>query len=245
MTMWADDPKWSFVRLRRRRGGWSRWWRRRSSRTRRPWASTTSAAARDFVRAADAMIAQGFPRQQRVLRRPGLQRADRRGPKIAVYNVGREDDGMYGLGIPSDLEKFLAAPVCRRRPGGSDVTAVHGGSSPLFRDRRGRTMSRLKRWLKTTPLYPALRAWNVVRLRSHADRIDRRDIRLTARIFRRLLARARAELRGRGGARRGRARRVPAPLPRRHARGGRADPGPGRRPAGSVSHGGGPPRCAW
>lgn len=29
------------------------------------------------------------------------------GKKVKFYNIGREDDGMYGLGIPSDLEKFV------------------------------------------------------------------------------------------------------------------------------------------
>jgi hypothetical protein len=33
------------------------------------------------------------------------------GYRLAVYNVGREDAGMYGLGIPADLERFLANPV--------------------------------------------------------------------------------------------------------------------------------------
>lgn len=33
------------------------------------------------------------------------------GKKVKFYNIGRENDGMYGLGIPSDLEKFLENPV--------------------------------------------------------------------------------------------------------------------------------------
>jgi hypothetical protein len=36
------------------------------------------------------------------------------GARIAIYNVGREGAGMYGLGIPSDLERFLADPVSLR-----------------------------------------------------------------------------------------------------------------------------------
>ena len=36
------------------------------------------------------------------------------GAAIVTYNVGREGAGMYGLGIPSDLERFLAADVSYR-----------------------------------------------------------------------------------------------------------------------------------
>lgn len=34
--------------------------------------------------------------------------------KIGVYNIGKEADGMYGLGIPSDLELFLSLDVSRK-----------------------------------------------------------------------------------------------------------------------------------
>ena len=33
------------------------------------------------------------------------------GARIAIHNVGEEGEGMYGLGIPSDLNQFLANPV--------------------------------------------------------------------------------------------------------------------------------------
>ena len=36
------------------------------------------------------------------------------GTRVAIYNVGHEGAGMYGLGIPSDLEQFLADPVSLR-----------------------------------------------------------------------------------------------------------------------------------
>jgi dTDP-glucose pyrophosphorylase len=34
--------------------------------------------------------------------------------KIGIYNVGKEGDGMYGLGIPSDLEFFLSLNVSQK-----------------------------------------------------------------------------------------------------------------------------------
>ncbi|GAB3478837.1 glycosyltransferase family 2 protein [Marinomonas epiphytica] len=36
------------------------------------------------------------------------------GGKIGVYNIGSESEGMYGLGIPSDLEYFLCHEVLDR-----------------------------------------------------------------------------------------------------------------------------------
>lgn len=36
------------------------------------------------------------------------------GKKVKFYNVGREDDGMYGLGTPGDLKKFLDNNILRK-----------------------------------------------------------------------------------------------------------------------------------
>jgi hypothetical protein len=33
---------------------------------------------------------------------------------IGVYNIGAEADGMYGLGIPSDLKLFLSLDVSKK-----------------------------------------------------------------------------------------------------------------------------------
>jgi hypothetical protein len=36
------------------------------------------------------------------------------GARIGIYNVGSEGAGMYGLGIPTDLEQFLTNPISLR-----------------------------------------------------------------------------------------------------------------------------------
>ncbi len=36
------------------------------------------------------------------------------GAKIGIYNIGEEANGMYGLGIPADLELFLSLDVSRK-----------------------------------------------------------------------------------------------------------------------------------
>lgn len=40
------------------------------------------------------------------------------GMKVIHYNIGREADGMYGLGIPADLELFLSLPISQRATAG-------------------------------------------------------------------------------------------------------------------------------
>lgn len=106
MTMTADDPKWSFARINDenlvtevaekevisneatvgiynfKRGG-------------------------DFLYGADEMINQNFRVNNEFYVAPIYNYLIARKNKIGIYNIGSEFDGMYGLGIPSDLEKFL------------------------------------------------------------------------------------------------------------------------------------------
>ncbi|MFS1510724.1 MULTISPECIES: glycosyltransferase family 2 protein [unclassified Vibrio] len=39
------------------------------------------------------------------------------GARIGIFNVGEEASGMYGLGIPSDLQLFLRLDVCHKATG--------------------------------------------------------------------------------------------------------------------------------
>jgi len=36
------------------------------------------------------------------------------GARIGVYDIGAEGSGMYGLGIPTDLDLFLNLPLSRK-----------------------------------------------------------------------------------------------------------------------------------
>jgi hypothetical protein len=36
------------------------------------------------------------------------------GARIVIHNVGREGAGMYGLGLPDDLRRFLDSPASQR-----------------------------------------------------------------------------------------------------------------------------------
>lgn len=113
MTMKADDPKWSYVGLDGHRfvtlvvekevisdeatvGIYN--FRRGS----------------DFVRAADRMIARNLRVNGEFYVAPTYNQLIQEGARVGIYNVGREGAGMYGLGIPVDLDRFLADPVSLR-----------------------------------------------------------------------------------------------------------------------------------
>jgi len=123
MTMDADDPKWSFAALddqnlvRRvvekqpisrhatvgiynfRRGG-------------------------DFVDAGHAMIAQDLRVNGEFYVAPVYEQLINRGARVGVFGVGSEGCGMYGLGIPADLDNFLSLDLSHRATEG--LIEIHG-----------------------------------------------------------------------------------------------------------------------
>jgi NDP-sugar pyrophosphorylase family protein len=110
MTMWADDPKWSFVRFDE------------SGRvTEVVEKSVVSNEATvgiynfrrgaDFVRAADAMIAGNLRVNNEFYVAPAYNHLIREGLHPDIYNIGRVGAGMYGLGTPADLEDFMRSPA--------------------------------------------------------------------------------------------------------------------------------------
>ena len=110
MTMRADDPKWSFVGLDEDR---------RVTRVVEKQVISDEATVgiynfrrgADFVRGADQMIAKDLRVNNEFYVAPVYNELIEDGARIVIYNVGREGDGMYGLGIPSDLDRFLWNPV--------------------------------------------------------------------------------------------------------------------------------------
>lgn len=110
MTMWADDPKWSFVRFGPS-GGVTEVVEKQVVSNEATVGVYNFRRGRDFVRAADAMIAQDLRVNGEFYVAPAYNPLIAEGQKVVVHNVGREDAGMYGLGIPADFERFVAAPV--------------------------------------------------------------------------------------------------------------------------------------
>ncbi|HCC49261.1 MAG TPA: glycosyl transferase family 2 [Elusimicrobia bacterium] len=105
MTMRADDPKWSFVRL----DGAGRAVEVAEKRVISNEATVGVYNFRrgcDFVEAAEGMIGKGLRVNGEFYVAPVYNELIAAGRSIAVYNVGAEFDGMYGLGIPADLDRF-------------------------------------------------------------------------------------------------------------------------------------------
>src|SRR5262249_53520611 len=116
MTMWADHPKWSYVRL---------------DPTGRPTEVVEKQVVSneatvgiynfrrgsDFVRAAGAMIAAGLRVNGEFYVAPCYNQLLGEGRRVSLYNVGREYAGMYGLGVPADLDWFHASGLTLDRFG--------------------------------------------------------------------------------------------------------------------------------
>ena len=60
----------------------------------------------DFVNSADQMIAKNLRVKNEFYVAPVYNEMISNQAKIRIYNVGKEYDGMHGMGIPSDLNKF-------------------------------------------------------------------------------------------------------------------------------------------
>lgn len=113
MTMTADDPKWSFIKYDENR---------LVTLLREKEVISDEATVgiynyshgSDFVRYAKQMIEKNIRVNGEFYVAPVYNEMIEAGQKITYYNVGSEDNGMYGLGIPEDLEKFLKNPLSLR-----------------------------------------------------------------------------------------------------------------------------------
>lgn len=71
----------------------------------------------DLVRSAEQMIADNIRVNNEFYTCPCYNYLIKEGKKIGIYPIGKEYDGMYGLGIPSDLDFFLKHPVSEKVKG--------------------------------------------------------------------------------------------------------------------------------
>jgi NDP-sugar pyrophosphorylase family protein len=105
MTMWADHPKWSYIRLDKNE--------HISEVVEKQVVSNEAtvgiynyAKGNYFVRAVESMITKDLRVNGEFYVAPAYNEMITDGLDIGYYNIGREYDGMYGMGIPSDLKKF-------------------------------------------------------------------------------------------------------------------------------------------
>jgi dTDP-glucose pyrophosphorylase len=110
MTMEADDPKWSFVGLDQA-GLVTRVVEKEVISNEATVGIYNFARGRDFVTAAEAMIAADERVNGEFYVAPVYNRHIKAGGNVGVYSIGKDRNGMYGLGIPTDLENFLLLPI--------------------------------------------------------------------------------------------------------------------------------------
>lgn len=113
MTMTANDPKWSFVGLDQHDLVTTVVEKEVISNEATVGIYNFRHGA-DFVRAAEKMIANNLRVNGEFYVAPAYNQMIAGGAEIGTYNIGSEAHGMYGLGIPSDLDLFKSLPVCER-----------------------------------------------------------------------------------------------------------------------------------
>lgn len=110
MTMSASDPKWSYVGFDGH-GKISKIVEKEVISSEATVGVYNYRRGADFVAAAEKMIAAGDRVGGEFYVAPTYNYMVSDGAKIEIYNIGSEGNGMYGLGIPSDLDYFLGHAV--------------------------------------------------------------------------------------------------------------------------------------
>jgi len=114
MTFWSDHPKWSYCRMRPD-GTVSEVVEKQVVSNEATVGIYNFRRGRDFVRAADAMIAKNLRVNNEFYVAPTYNQLIAEGAKIVTMKTGREYAGMHGLGIPEDLALFVETDYFRKR----------------------------------------------------------------------------------------------------------------------------------
>lgn len=110
MTKWADHPKWPYVGFDEK--GRVNWVVEKQMISNEATVGIYNfRRGRDYLGAADQMIAKNLRVNNEFYVASTYNEMIGWGATLAIYNVGKEADGMYGMGIPSDLDLFLKLPV--------------------------------------------------------------------------------------------------------------------------------------
>jgi NDP-sugar pyrophosphorylase family protein len=114
MTFWSDHPKWSYCRLRPD-GTISEVVEKKVVSNEATVGIYNFRKGSDFVRAAESMIARNLRVNGEFYVAPAYNQLIEQGSRILTAKTGREGNGMYGLGIPEDLEYFKTTRYYRQR----------------------------------------------------------------------------------------------------------------------------------
>jgi NDP-sugar pyrophosphorylase family protein len=113
MTMRADHPKWSYVRTDPS-GNVQEVVEKKVVSNEATVGVYNFSQGRFFVEAAEEMIRADRRTNNEFYVAPVYNEMIASGRRVGTYSVGSDFSGMYGLGTPEDLEKFLASPVSQK-----------------------------------------------------------------------------------------------------------------------------------
>jgi hypothetical protein len=106
MTMNADDPKWSYVKLDDL--GYASYVAEKNVISSEATVGIYNfKKGCDFVNAAEKMILDDIRSNNEFYVAPVYNNLIKDSLKIGIFNVGTEGNGMHGLGTPKDLDLFL------------------------------------------------------------------------------------------------------------------------------------------
>lgn len=114
MTFWSDHPKWSYCRLRPD-GTVCEVVEKQVVSNEATVGIYNFRQGRDYVRAADAMIAANLRVNNEFYVAPTYNQLIDEGARIITMKTGREYHGMHGVGTPEDLELFMKTEFYRSR----------------------------------------------------------------------------------------------------------------------------------
>ena len=110
MTFWADDPKWSYCRMRPD-GTVLEVVEKQVVSNEATVGIYNFARGRDFVAAAERMIRKDLRVNGEFYVAPTYNELIADSARITVVRTGREYDGMHGLGTPQDLAHFMTTDL--------------------------------------------------------------------------------------------------------------------------------------
>lgn len=114
MTMTANDPKWSFVRLNDQ-GLVTEVVEKKVVSNEATVGIYNYRSGTAFVAAAEAMIGKNLRVNNEFYVAPAYNEMIAAGDRVGIFNIGSDRAGMYGLGVPEDLNFFLQLPAFERR----------------------------------------------------------------------------------------------------------------------------------
>ncbi len=110
MTMESDDPKWSFVR-KNQNGLVIETAEKKVISNEATVGIFNFKRGSDLVDSANQMIRDNIRVNNEFYTCPCYNYMIKKGSLVGTYKIGQENNGMYGLGIPEDLNNFLKNPV--------------------------------------------------------------------------------------------------------------------------------------